>query len=198
MSGWCATGSVTRRVTYTTAVASQPEAWLRGPVAGVPPALQSVAHALQQAFEEVEQAIAGLEPADLWAGPGGAASIGFHVRHMAGSLDRLFTYARGEALSEPQRQALRAEQAASPDVTAPELVRHLREGVDRAIEQLRATAPDTLDEARAVGRAQLPSTVRGLLHHGGDHTARHAGQVVTTARIVQGLRAARVKEPRTK
>jgi hypothetical protein len=175
-------------------MSSQPEAWLRGPVAGVPPALQPVAHALQQAFEEVEQAIGGLEPADLWASPGGAASIAFHVRHMTGSLDRLFTYARGETLSDAQREALRAEHTASPDVTAGDLVGLLRDGVERALAQLRATAPDTLDDARAVGRAQLPSTVRGLLHHGGEHMARHAGQVVTTARVVQGLRAARDEE----
>jgi uncharacterized damage-inducible protein DinB len=165
---------------------SRPEAWLRGPVADVPATLQPVAHALQQALEEVESAIGELTPEELWSRPGGVASIGFHVRHMAGSLDRLFTYARGESLSDAQREALRAEEAAAPD-RAGTLLAHLREGVERALSQLKAMPPDRLDEPRGVGRAQLPSTVRGLLHHGGDHTMRHAGQVVTTARIVRGL-----------
>jgi uncharacterized damage-inducible protein DinB len=175
-------------------MSSRPEAWLRGPVAGVPLALQPVAHALQQALEEVEQAMGGLTPEEVSASPGGAATIAFHVRHMAGSLDRLFTYARGEALSEAQRQALRAEQTFAATPTAADLAGHLRDGVERAIEQLRTTAPEGLDDARVVGRAQLPSTVRGLLHHAGEHAARHAGQIVTTARIVQGLRAARDEE----
>jgi uncharacterized damage-inducible protein DinB len=167
---------------------SQPEAWLRGPVADVPTALQPVAHALLQAFEEVEQAIGDLGTEDLWTRPGGAASIAFHLRHMAGSLDRLFTYASGEALSDAQRMSLRTEAEHTPGAGASELLRDLRESIERALAQLQATPPARLDDARGVGRAKLPSTVRGLLHHGGEHCARHAGQVVTTARIVRGLR----------
>ncbi|SRR5690606_22787241 len=167
----------------------QPEVWLRGPVPGVSPALQPVAHALLGALEDTERFIADLDPGDLWVGPGGAASIGFHLRHMAGSLDRLFTYARGEPLSDAQREALAREKDVTPEVTAEELLRELRRQVDVALERLRATPDASLDEPRAVGRAGYPSTVRGLLHHAGEHTARHAGQISTTVKVLRGLRA---------
>jgi hypothetical protein len=167
---------------------AHPEAWLRGPVPGVPAPLQPVAHALIQALEEAEQATSGLSTDDLWRSPGGAASIGFHIRHMAGSLDRLFTYARGEPLSDAQRAALRAEAVPTPEAGADQLLqqRELRATIERALGQLRATSPERLGDERPVGRAQLPSSVRGLLHHAGEHTARHAGQAVTTARILRG------------
>lgn len=167
-------------------MSSQPEAWLRGPVPGVSAPLQPVAHALIQALEEAEDAVAGISGDELWTGPGGAASVAWHIRHMAGALDRLFTYARGEALNDAQRAALRAESAASSD-GAEELIGALRATIEQALAQLRATGPESLDDPRAVGRAQLPSSVRGLLHHAGEHTARHAGQALTTARIVRSL-----------
>jgi hypothetical protein len=167
---------------------SQPEAWLRGPVAGVPAPLQPVAHALIQASEEAEQAAGGLTADQLWTAPGGAASVAWHIRHMAGALDRLLTYARGEALDDAQRAFLRAESTPSPELDAGAVLVALRTTIARALAQLRATDPGLLDEPRAVGRAQLPSSVRGLLHHAGEHTARHAGQAITTAKIVRGLR----------
>ena len=72
------------------------EAWLRGPVDGVPPMLVPVAHMLLHAQDDAAEAVKGLTPDQIWARPGGGASIGFHVRHLMGALDRLFTYARGE------------------------------------------------------------------------------------------------------
>src|SRR5919109_3147653 len=89
----------------------QPEPWLRGPVPDIAPLLQPVAHALLQAVEDIRRAVTPLDHEALWARPGGAASVGFHVRHAAGALDRLFTYARGEMLSEAQRAALARETA---------------------------------------------------------------------------------------
>ncbi len=167
-----------------------PEAWLRGPVPGVSPALQPVAHALIQAVEDAERLAGSLDTATLWRMPGNAASIGFHLRHMANALDRLFTYARGEQLSEAQREALAAEKTPTPDVDAATLLAGLRRAVERAMDQLRATRDADLDAARAVGRAALPSTVRGLLHHAAEHTARHAGPVSTTVKVLAGLDAA--------
>ena len=165
---------------------SQPEFWMRGvTVEGIGTALQPVAHALLQAMEDVDAAASALSPDELWAKPGGAASAGFHLRHLAGSLDRLTTYARGEALSDAQLAALRVEQ--EPGASAAELLTHVRATIERALEQLRATPDAALDEPRHVGRARLPSSVRGLLYHAGEHTARHAGQVITTVKVVRGL-----------
>ncbi len=164
---------------------SDPEAWLRGPVEGVPVQLQPVAHALVQALDEVERAAAPLSPDELRVRPGGAASVGFHLRHLAGSIDRLLAYARWEALSEAQFAFLAAEEVEA-GAGAAEGLAAVRAAVERALDQLRATPEETLDEPREVGRARLPSSVRGLLYHVGEHTARHAGQVVTTARVVQG------------
>jgi aminoglycoside 3-N-acetyltransferase I len=169
-----------------TAPAPAPEVWLRGPVPGVPPELQPVAHALLQALEDAERLTAGLGSGALWTTPGGAASVGFHLRHMTGSLDRLVTYASGEALSEEQRAALAAEKEPAPGVGAEALLAGLRDAVERALARLRETDPRSLDDDRPVGRAGFPSTVRGLLHHAGEHTARHAGQISTTVRIVTG------------
>ena len=164
-----------------------PEVWLRGPVAEIPSLLQPVAHALLQAVEDVRKAVEPLTPEHLWAKPGGAASVGFHVRHAAGSLDRLFTYARGEGLSQEQRAYLAAE--AEPGASPTELAHAFERQVERALEQLRATPESTLRDARGVGRQQLPSTVLGLLFHAAEHTQRHVGQIVTTAKIVQALGA---------
>lgn len=168
---------------------SEPEVWLRGALPGVPPLLQPVAHSLLQCREEVRGSLSGLMPAELWARPGGAASAGFHARHAAGSLDRLLTYARGEQLSTAQRDALDAEGA--PDLAADaasRLVASFDEAIDRALRQVRDTPEHTLLEARAVGRAQLPSTVIGLLFHAAEHTQRHCGQLATTVKIVRANR----------
>ena len=165
-----------------------PEIWLRGPVPEIPSLLQPVAHALLGAVEDVRKAVEPLTAAHLWARPGGAASVGFHVRHAAGSLDRLFTYARGEALSPEQRGVLNAEaEPGSPPAGADALAHAFERQVERALEQLRATPESTLRDARGVGRQQLPSTVLGLLFHAAEHTQRHVGQIVTTAKIVQAL-----------
>ncbi len=164
----------------------QPEFWMRGiTVEGISPALQPVAHALLQALEDLEEAAASLSAEELWARPGGAASAGFHLRHLAGSLDRLTTYARGESLTDAQLAALRSEQ--EPGEPADALLAHVRATVERALDQLRGTPDDSLDAPRFVGRARLPSSVRGLLYHAGEHTSRHTGQAVTTAKIVRGL-----------
>jgi uncharacterized damage-inducible protein DinB len=169
-------------------MADTPEAWLRGPLPDIPPALQPVAHSLLQSREELHATLSRLSPDDLWARPSGAASIGFHVRHAAGSLDRLFTYARGELLTAAQRAALAAEGA--PDVRPRMIAVLLAEfdsAVDRALDQLKATDEKTLLEFRGVGRAQLPSTVIGLLFHAAEHTQRHLGQMMTTAKILAGV-----------
>jgi hypothetical protein len=171
------------------------EVWLRGSLedtADIPPLLRPVAHALLQAAEDVRRVVSPLSPEDLWARPGDAPSVGFHVRHAAGSLDRLLTYARGEALSVAQKAFLagEAEPGDSPPL-AVELSEAFERQVGRALAQLRGTSEAMLLEPRGVGRLQLPSNVIGLLVHAAEHTQRHVGQILTTARIVRGLKKSR-------
>jgi uncharacterized damage-inducible protein DinB len=163
---------------------AEPEVWLRGAIEGVPPHLQPVAHSLLQCREEFERLLTGMPAERIWRSPANAASVGFHVRHAIGSLDRLFTYARGAGLSDAQRQVLAQESQSDPDLTADDLLAAVAAGVTSALDQLRATREETLVERRLVGRAQLPSTVIGLLFHAAEHMQRHAGQAVTTARVI--------------
>jgi uncharacterized damage-inducible protein DinB len=165
-----------------------PEVWLRGPLAGVVPSLQPAAHALLQASEDIARVSSGLTVEELWVRPGGAAAAGFHLRHIAGSIDRLLAYARGEQLSEAQRKALVTERdPGTPPADAASLVRMAATAIDSALAQIRATSADAALEPRQVGRAKLPSTVGGLLFHIAEHTQRHTGQLITTAKIVRGL-----------
>lgn len=163
-----------------------PEVWLRGPLPAVPPLLQPVAHALLQAREEVTTLMANFPAEKLATRPLGLASVGFHLRHLTGVLDRTFTYARGEALSKSQLAYLAAEGQPPTHVAAGrELVQAFHQQVEQALAQLKNTAEATLPEWRGVGRAQLPSTVIGLLVHAAEHTTRHVGQLLVTARVVQ-------------
>ena len=165
---------------------SLPEVWLRGPLPEVPALLQPVAHALLQAREEITELMAGFPADKLAERPLGLASVGFHLRHLAGVLDRTFTYARGEALSAAQLAYLAAEgQPPTHPGAVPELVAAFAHQVDTALAQLIATPEATLPEWRGVGRAQLPSTVIGLLVHAAEHTTRHVGQLLVTARVVR-------------
>jgi len=146
-----------------------------------------VVHALIQVREDLER-LAGQVPHDhVWQRPGGAASIGFHVRHTGGALDRLFTYARGESLSDAQRAALKLEgEAGDPPATIGSLVADANQIIDRAFDQLRATPPSSLLDERKIGRAGLPATVLGLLFHAAEHCTRHVGQAITTSRVLRG------------
>ena len=164
-----------------------PEVWLRGPLAGVPPPLQPVGHALLQAREEVAAIMHGFPESRLWERPAGVASVGFHLQHLSGVLDRLFTYARGEALNAAQLEALASEERPrAPGVTSEDLIEAFDEAVDRVLAELRGTDERILIEPRSVGRNKLPSTVLGLMVHAAEHTQRHVGQLLVTARVLRG------------
>jgi DinB superfamily/Pentapeptide repeats (8 copies) len=190
------------------------EYWLRGPVPGIPPLLQPVAHALLQARAEVNALMAEFPEQKLWERPAGLASSGFHLQHLAGVLDRLLTYARGEGLSQQQLADLASEgkpRGAEPTDPEPTDLKgtdpkgtdlketdlketNLKETnldrfnmqIDKALQQLGHTPEEALTEPRAVGRAGVPSTVIGLLFHAAEHTMRHTGQLLVTARILEG------------
>lgn len=164
---------------------TSPEAWLRGPVEGVPDVLQPIAHALLQAREESRYVVQKLPAELLWTRPAGVASVGFHLQHITGVVDRLFTYARGESLSAEQQAALTREGQQPETGGGDELLDAFDAQVERAVNQLRAIDPHTVAEQRAVGRKRLPSTVLGLLFHAAEHVQRHVGQLLVTVRVQQ-------------
>jgi uncharacterized damage-inducible protein DinB len=117
----------------------------------------------------------------MFARPAALPPVAFHLRHIVRSLDRLLTYAEGGVLTAAQLAALQAEMG---EGTAAEVLAEFRAGLARAMQRVQAIAPETFAAARAVGRSQLPTTVAGLLIHCADHTQRHVGQMVTTAKLV--------------
>jgi hypothetical protein len=163
---------------------AEPEVWLRGAIDGIPALLQPVAHSLLQCREEVERLLAGMARDLIWRRSGDAASLGFHVLHAIGSLDRLFTYARGALLSDAQLHILKQESQPDPDLTADDLLAAFEAAVERGLDQLRGTDPVTLIDERLVGRGRVPSTVIGLLFHAAEHTQRHVGQAMTTWKLI--------------
>ncbi|WP_301923824.1 DinB family protein [Ferruginibacter sp.] len=165
------------------------EVWQRGPVEDVPKLLQPVAHALLQAREELSMLLKDFPDALLWEKPAGIASPGFHLQHLSGVLDRVFTYARAEALTTNQLGQLHAEDISpQADITINNLLNRFNQQVDKAIVQLKNTDEKTLTAFRGVGRKLLPSTVIGLLVHGAEHTMRHVGQLMVTVKILMQQR----------
>jgi len=162
--------------------------WLRGSIPGIPELLQPAAHAFVLAKEDVDAATAGLTADQLWAQPGGITPLGFHLAHLAGSTSRLLTYGRGEALSDVQREQLTREKNVT--TLRPSLEQLLAEWhatLDAAFAQLAAIPVGSLTDVRTIGKALLPTTVGGCVFHAAEHAGRHAGQVVTTAKLVRAL-----------
>lgn len=165
---------------------NKPEVWLRGPLPEIPSLLQPVAHALLQALEEISAIQDEFPSSLLWKRPAGVASVGFHLQHLTGVLDRLFTYAREEPLNESQIAYLTSEEKEPfPGCTYTALLKNLNVQIAKAISQLKKTDESQLTEIRYVGRARIPSTHLGLLFHAAEHTQRHVGQLLVTARILE-------------
>jgi len=164
------------------------EVWQRGPLPNIIPVLQPVAHALLQAREEINEYLDGFPVELLWVKVAGMASVGFHLQHLSGVLDRVFTYARSESLTEFQFEQLREEGTDSVEgFTVGQLVKRFDLQVDLALEQIKNTDEATLADFRGIGRAGLPSTVIGLLFHAAEHTMRHVGQLMVTAAVVKSM-----------
>lgn len=167
-------------------MSNKPEVWLRGPLPDMPPLLQPVAHALLQAREEVDEMMADFSEDKLWQKLAGMASPGFHLQHLTGVLDRLYTYARGEALTNFQLDALKAEGNPTENtIDVQTLVGRFNKQVDVALNQLSQANVTQLTEVRGVGRAQVPSTMLGLYVHSAEHTMRHVGQLLVTVRVLK-------------
>jgi uncharacterized damage-inducible protein DinB len=160
------------------------EAWLRGPVDDVPPLLQPVAHALIQANDEIQTMMNDFPHDKLWEKPAGVASVAFHLQHIPGVLDRLFAYSKGLPISNAQLKYLSEEGLEDPALKKETLLAHLSGKISESIEHLKSIDTGMLLEERTVGRKKLPSTVLGLLFHAAEHTMRHTGQLLVTARLL--------------
>jgi uncharacterized damage-inducible protein DinB len=159
-----------------------PEPWLRGPIPGVNPLVAPILFAFQQAREDLAAHTEGLSTGQLWATPFGFGSVGFHLRHIAGSTDRLVTYLEGKQLSDNQLAALKSEH--EPGASRTLLLHDLDFAFRRAEAVVRALDPSLLASPREVGRKRLPTTVIGLLTHIAEHTQRHVGQAISAAKLV--------------
>ena len=164
-----------------------PEPWLRGTLGEVPAVQRGVLHALELAEEDIERWCGTLSDSELNARPGGIAPVAFHLRHIARSIDRLLTYAEGKQLSEAQIGAMKGELDAGAN--RGELFAELEATLQNSAMRIRAFDVARLDEARVVGKKELPTTLGGLLIHVADHTQRHVGQAVTTSKIVLAQRS---------
>lgn len=166
---------------------SRPEPWLRGTLAEVSVVHRAVLHALELANEDIERWCGELSPQELNARPGGVAPVAFHIRHIARSIDRLLTYAEGKQLNEEQLMALREEM--DQDAQREDVFAEMEATFEDAVRRIRAFAGTDLEAPRTVGRQARPTRLGGLLVHIADHTQRHVGQAITTAKIVRALGA---------
>ena len=163
----------------------QEEYWLSGPIPEIPPLLQPAAHALLQSVRDVKTYMKDFPEGQLWENPLGRASVGFHLRHLTGVLDRLLTYAKGEPLTEEQLAYLKNEGNGQNAPTSQQLITHFEQKVNQALDYFKTIPENTLTEARFVGRKKLPSTVIGLLFHAAEHSQRHVGQLLVTVSAVK-------------
>jgi uncharacterized damage-inducible protein DinB len=164
------------------------EPWLRGTHSDVAAVPRAAIHAFEQAAEDVDAWCAELSDSELAATPYGLPSIAFQLRHIAGSVDRLLTYAEGRALNEQQLATLQSE--GGREIAADALLEEFAQALALTSERVRklGTSGAALQEARTVGRKNLPTTVAGLLVHVAEHTQRHVGQAITTAKILLSQR----------
>ncbi|MES2518702.1 MAG: DinB family protein [Bacteroidota bacterium] len=161
------------------------EVWMRGPIAGLAPLLQPVAHAILQAREEVNLMMIDFPNELIWEKPAGVASVAFHLQHLSGVLDRLFTYANNQLLNEDQLELLALESDNTQYLTVKGLLTRFNNQVNKALTQLKNIDEKMLLEPRGIGRKQIPTNLLGLLFHAAEHTQRHVGQLFVTVRILQ-------------
>jgi hypothetical protein len=163
------------------------EPWLRGPIEGVEPAAGALILSFQQVREDLRQHVGDLTPVQVWAAPPGMAPAGFHIRHAGGAADRLCAYLEGRSLSDEQKAAARRE--AEPGASFEELIAELSARLERVENVVRGITAAQMNDARAVGAKQLPTTVIGLIVHIAEHTQRHLGQAITTAKLARATAA---------
>lgn len=172
------------------ATAPYVEPWLRGTHPDVPAATRAVLHALDLAADDLGKWTAGLTNLEVHAQPFGVMAVACHLKHIARSTDRILTYAEGGQLSSEQLNSLKSESTGAE--TLEELLAEVETSFANAAARVRALSSAEFNTPRAVGRKQLPTSLGGALIHVADHTQRHVGQVVTTAKVLKALRSSGV------
>lgn len=168
------------------------EYWLRGPVKDIPELLQPAAHALLQSNAELNAYLKDFPKELLWEKLEGRASVGFHIQHMTGVLDRMLTYAKGKSLSKAQFEFLKNEGISKEGFDVAFLIEAFSKQVQEAFQYFKGLSEDSLKGKRSVGRKKLPSTVLGLLFHAAEHSQRHMGQLLVTASVIKSYRKKRI------
>lgn len=169
------------------------EPWLRGPIAGVHPFVAPTIHAFIQAREDVALWSQGLSDEQVWIRPFGLAPVGFHLRHIAGSVERLTCYLKNEQLTPEQLDAVRHEM--DPGAPVSQLLNNVNQALQESEQILRALDVTTLSQARTVGRKRLATTVMGLVVHLAEHTQRHVGELIVTTKLARTAEHGRTSQP---
>ena len=164
----------------------RPEPWLRGTLPELAPVPRAVVHSLEMAAEDIAKWCGGLNREQLHARPFGLPSIAFQLRHIARSLDRFWTYADGRALSAGQLAALAGEQETG--ASKQEIFDEFEMSLAAARHRLLMDSRQPLETPLKIGRKALPTTAGGLLVHMAEHTQRHVGQAITTAKVLEHSR----------
>jgi len=169
---------------------SQPETepWLRGPLAGVHPLMAPALHSFIQVREDLARWTEGLTDEQIWSRPEGLAPVGFHLRHIAGSVERLTAYMCGRDLTSEQLEAIPQEMDSTWNgslLTRLRLLQQVNEALRKSEQVMRALDPATFEHARSVGRKKLPTTVIGLVVHIAEHAQRHVGELVVTSKLAR-------------
>ncbi len=161
----------------------EPEPWLRGPLSGIPAHVMPVFFSFQQVREDLQTHTQGIGHEQLWRPVAGKHSLGYHLKHIAGSVDRLTTYLTGNQLAAAQLAFLRNEH--TPDESLGGLLTLIGETLLSAEKQLLHVRIEALSEARVVGRQHMPTTVIGLIVHVCEHTQRHLGQAILISKLLR-------------
>lgn len=162
------------------------EPWLRGTHSDLPATARAAVHALELAQDDLRKWTAELTETEIHAAPFGLTTVATQLRHIAGSIDRILSYAEGKRLMDEQLARQQTEESGSQSLA--ELTTAVEAAITLAFARVRVLAGQDLEQPLAVGRKQLPSSLGGLLVHVADHTQRHVGQVVATAKVLRGLR----------
>jgi len=163
----------------------QTEAWLCGPLPEIPFLLQPAAHALVQAEMELKKCMDGFPDSLLWETVAGRASVGFHLQHLSGVMDRLITYAKELPLTDKQFDFLKQEKTPDLSLTSKELVTRFSEKLAETLDLFSRTTEEELRAFRTIGRKKLPTTVMGLYFHIAEHSQRHFGQLLVTVSVLK-------------